>query len=157
MSPASAAPAIVPGTHKCVGSDSSFNGYRGVVCVDIAVDPISGRVQGRAQAMCQSLSSLEIVQCAGIMVRMWVHNYTNNSDTADEFRVCGRETIPWHDPPCPTGRLQYLHSGAAAHCGHIYDVTVYSYFHVPTVPVGASPIAVAVVSNNYVYNPRGCT
>lgn len=129
--PPSASADIIPGTHTCVASQP-LDGYRGVVCVDVDVNRSTSRVHARSQALCQSVSTGNTVQCAGIHLSQFVMNLDNNSNTATNVAWCGRDAIPMHNPPCPsTGRLEYLSEGAAAHCGHVYRVVAQAAFHVP--------------------------
>lgn len=146
---------IVPGTHTCEASPIGSHGsYRGVVCVDVDLDLSIGRVHARGQALCQSVITGATVQCAGIHMGSFVENIPNNSSTGHAISLCGRQSIPVHDPPCPsTGRLQHLSPGAATHCTHTYKVVTYAYFDLPE----HGDKVDAVVTRLYTYAPSGCT
>jgi hypothetical protein len=129
-SPASAD--VIPGTHVCEASVAE-DGYRGVVCVDLYLDFSVNQFKSRAQTLCQSVSSGNTVQCAGITMSMWVINEDNGTHAPSDILYCGRDTFPtWHNPPCPsTGRFQALSPGATAHCTHVYRAVATGSFKVP--------------------------
>jgi len=149
---------IVPGAHGCTNFGATVDGYRGGMCTDVDLFINSGgdlAVRGRGQAFCQRASDEVIVQCAGIFQEIVIKRVVGDSwDTITAFSLCGRYTTPWHDPPCPSGRLQDVTAAFYAECWETYFVDVQTYVRLPV--SGSTQVSSLLTLSEYTHRGGVC-
>jgi hypothetical protein len=129
VAPIPASASIVPGTHRCVATNT-VQGVQGVVCVDLYRDGLSMYLYG--QALCQTPAG-SMRQCAGIRIYGGMSSTSSPRWDYVGDAYCGRFTTPWHHPACPSSaRFTAVLSGSKPlMCLDIYQGEMHGGFVLP--------------------------